>query len=200
VLKQFLEGYAVRHRTTPARLVREVLAEWLYERVCYTPSEKVCHTLQRLDVLAKQLQLKVAVLPTSGGEESALILRSAGEVKIPGHAGRRRKEEDAGLPRVDTAEEREKMYWIVIAMLKEAMELSENEALASRAGSRMDAMLVAGTLARVGEAILEGYDRAYIQPHVDELTKLIEQLKEQIRTPDQKGQENVTGSTGSRAS
>jgi hypothetical protein len=59
----------------------------------------------------------------------------------------------------------------------------------------MDAMMVAGALVRVGEAVLEGYDRAYIQPHLDELTRLIEQLKEQIRQHDQEGQESATGST-----
>jgi len=57
-------------------------------------------------------------------------------------------------------------------------------------------MLAAGTLARIGEAILEGYDRAYLQPQLDELTHLIEQLKDQVRQTDQKRQENATGSTG----
>jgi hypothetical protein len=79
-------------------------------------------------------------------------------------------------------------------MLKQAQELSENEALAEKAGSRMDAMKAASALSRAGEAILAGYDRAYIQPHLDELEKLIEQLKEQLKQTDQKGQENASGS------
>ena len=57
VLKRYLEGYAAAHRTTTAKIVREVLAEWVYERVSHTPSEKVSHTLHRLDVLARGLQL-----------------------------------------------------------------------------------------------------------------------------------------------
>ena len=40
--------------------------------------------------------------------------------------------------------------------MKEAQELSENEALAKRAGSRMNAMKVAGALARAGETLLAG--------------------------------------------
>ena len=196
VLKRFLEAYAVGHDTTPSKLVREVLAEWVYGKVDHTPSQRVDHTLHRLDVLSKRLQLAVAVLPINGGgEDYSLKLQPAGEVTIPGGGKVEHGEEKAGEARVDTVKEREKMYWMVVAMLKEAAKLSENEALAKTSGSRMDAMMVAGALVRVGEAVLEGYDRAYIQPHLDELTKLIEQLKEQIRQPDQKGQENTSGST-----
>ena len=171
-----------------ARLVRDVLAEWVYE--------KVSHTLHRLDVLSKQLQLKVAVLPPGEGESSRKV-QVAGELTIPGE----RKPPTPHLkpeqrPRVETLKEREELYWQVVAMLHEAAKLSENEALAQKAGSRMDAMMVSGTLARIGEAILEGYDRAYLQPQLDELTHLIEQLKDQVRQTDQKRQENATGSTG----
>lgn len=193
VLKRFLEGYAALHRTTTAKLAREILAEWVYERVSHTPSKKVSHTLHRLDVLAKQLQLKVAVLPAEENPgEPELVLRPAGHVRVPGHEG----EEAEAPPRVDTVKEREELYWMVVAMLKEAQKLSEDETVAKKAGSRMDAMMVAGALARVGEAILEGYDRAYIQPHLDELERLIEQLKEQVKQTSKEGQESPTGSTG----
>jgi len=187
-LKRFLQGYAVVHHTTTAKLVREVLAEWMYERVD--------HTLHRLNLLSKQLQLKLVVLPAQGDTPgSEPVVPIAGDVRIPGHGAVEHEEEEAEPPRrVDTVKEREGMYWMVVAMLKEAQELSENEALAEKAGSRMDAMLVAGALARVGEAILAGYERAYIQPHLDELEKLIEQLKEQLKQTDQKGQENSSGS------
>jgi hypothetical protein len=181
--------------------VREVLAEWVYEKVDHTPSGRVDHTLHRLDVLSKQLQLKVAILPSHGGVDgSELGLYPAGELRIPGEGKVEHEQQGPEAPpRVDTVKEREGMYWMVVAMLKEAMKLTENEALAKTAGSRMEAMMVAGTLVRVGEAVLEGYDRAYIQPHLDELKRLIEQLKEQIRKPDQKRTENAAGSTGSTA-
>jgi hypothetical protein len=190
VLKRFLQGYAVAHNTTTAKLVREVLGEWVYEKVDHTPSKRVDHTLHRLDLLSKQLQLKVAVLP-GGGDMigSQVVVRSAGHVRIPG-SGVVRHEEETAPSRVDTVKERESVYWMVVAMLKEAQELSENEALAKRAGSRMNAMKVAGALARAGETLLAGYDRAYIQPHLDELEQLIEQLKEQVKQAHQKGQEN----------
>jgi hypothetical protein len=198
VLKRFLQGYAVVHHTTTAKLVREVLAEWMYDRVSLTPSERVSHTLRRLDLLSKQLQLKLAVLPAVGsmpGSEGGV--RIAGTVRISGHeAVEHEEEKEPPRPRgVDTVKERESMYWIVVGMLKEAQELSENEALAEKAGSRMDAMKAASALSRAGETILAGYDRAYIQPHLDELEKLIEQLKEQLKQTDQKGQENTSGST-----
>jgi len=192
VLKRFLKGYAAAHDTTTAKLVREVLGEWVFEKVDHTPSKKVDHTLHKLDLLSKQLQLKVAVLPAKGDTaDSELVVRSAGTVRIPGR-GTVRYEEDAGSRRVDTVRERESVYWMVVAMLKEAQTLSENESLAKKAGSRLDAMKVAGVLARVGEAILSGYDRAYIQPSLDEVEQLIEQLKEQVKQTDQKGQENPT--------
>ena len=56
--------------------MREVLGEWVYE--------KVDHTLHRLDLLPKQFQLKVAVQPAEGdmvGPE--VVVRSAGHVRIP---------------------------------------------------------------------------------------------------------------------
>lgn len=199
MLKRFLQGFAITHQTTVAKLVREVLAEWMYERVDPTPSKRVDHTLRRLDLLSKQLQLKLAVLPaeeTISGSEG--VVRIAGTVRIPGERAEKHEEEkQAEAPlRVDSVKEREGLYWIVVGMLKEAQELSENEELAKKAGSRMDAMLVAGALARAGEAILAGYERAYIQPTLDELTELIEQLKEQLKQTDQKGQENTSGSKG----
>jgi hypothetical protein len=196
VLKRFLQGYALAHDTTTAKLVRDVLAEWAYERVDPTPSKRVDHTLHRLDLLSKQLQLKVAILPAKGEVVgSEFEVRPAGHVRIPGHETVQHDEDEkTEPPRVDTVKERESMYWIVVAMLKEAQKLSENEALAKNAGSRIDAMMVAGALARVGDAILAGYERAYIQPHLDELEKLIEQLKEQLKQTDQKGQENPSRS------
>ena len=195
VLKRFLKGYAAAHDTTTAKLVREVLSEWVFEKVDHTPSKKVDHTLHKLDLLSKQLQLKVAVLPAKGDTaDSELVVRSAGTVRIPGRGTVRYEEEDTGTRRVDTVKERESVYWMVVAMLKEAQTLSENESLAKKAGSRLDAMKVAGALARVGEAILSGYDRAYIQPSLDEVEQLIEQLKEQVKQTDQKRQENPTRS------
>src|SRR5208282_2222468 len=190
-LKRFLQGYAVVHHTTTAKLVREVLAEWMYERVDHTPSQRVDHTLHRLDLLSKQLQLKVAVLPAEGDAPgSEPVVGVAGHVQIPGHEGAEHEEvqeKEPPRPRgVDTVKERESMYWIVVGMLKEAQELSENEALAEKARSRMVAMKAASALSRAGEAILAGYDRAYIQPHLDELEKLIEQLKEQLKQTNQK--------------
>jgi hypothetical protein len=85
-------------RTTPptAKLVRDVLAEWVYERVDPTPSKRVDHTLHRLDVLSKLLQLKVAVLPAKGEMAgSDPVVGIAGDVRIPGHgtAGRSEGEE-----------------------------------------------------------------------------------------------------------
>ena len=98
--------------------------------------------------------------------------------------------------RVDWVKEREDMYGLVVDMLKEAQKLSENEAAAKKAKARMDAMAVASTLARVGEAILSGYERAIIQPKVEELERLIEDLKQQTKQTDKERKENSAGSTG----
>ena len=97
VLKRFLEGYAVVHHTTTAKLVREVLAEWMYERVSHTPSERVSHTLRRLDLLSKQLQLKVAVLPAErDAPGSEPVVGVAGHVQIPGRRVRSMKRRRRG--------------------------------------------------------------------------------------------------------
>jgi hypothetical protein len=63
--------------------VREVLSEWVYEKVGHTHSKRVDHTLHRLDLLSKHLQLKVAVLPAEGDMiGSKVVVRSAGHVRI----------------------------------------------------------------------------------------------------------------------
>ncbi len=46
------------HDTTTAELVREVLAEWVHERVDSTRKGRVDATLHTLDLLAKTLQLE----------------------------------------------------------------------------------------------------------------------------------------------
>jgi len=194
VLKRFLDGYAVAHGTTTAKLVREIVAEWVYQRVDYTPSTRVDYTLRRLGLLSKRLQLKVARLPA---KEEAMVVRPAGHVRIPGHEPVVEQEEKKERrKRVDWVKEREGMYGLVVDMLKEAQKLSENEAVAKKAKARMDAMAVASTLARVGEAILSGYERAIIQPKVEELERLMEDLKQQTKQTDKERKENSTGSTG----
>lgn len=158
----------------------------------HTPLKRVDHTLRRLDVLSKRLQLRVAALPTCQGSDiSELQVHIAGDVEVPEGVRVQREEKP---PAINTVKERESMYWIVVEMLKEAQKLSEDEALAKKAGTRMDAMMVAGALARVGEAILAGYERATIQPYIDELEDLIEQLKEQLKQTDQERPENPKAS------
>ena len=197
MLKRFLQGYAVAHGTTTAKLVREIVAEWVYERVDYTPSTRVDHTLRKLDLLSKRLQLKVATLPAKEEANSlAMVVRPAGHVRIPGQkAILEREEKKERRKRVDWVKEREDMYGLVVAMLKEAEKLSENEAVAKKAKARMDAMAVAGALARVGEAILSGYERAIIQPKLEELEELIDDLKQQTKQTDKERKENSTGNT-----
>jgi len=149
--------------------------------------------VHRLDVLSKRLRLELAVLPAK--EAGELTVAVAGpHVTVPGQKEPPHEEAVAG-ERVDTVKQRETMYWLVVAMLKEAQKLSENEALAKNAGSRMAAMKLADEVARVGEALLAGYDRAYIQPYLDELEELIEQFKDRSKQADQKGRENPPGST-----
>ena len=53
-LKQYLGGMLSRTTPPTAKLVRDVLAECVYERVDHTPSKRVDHTLHRLEVLSKQ--------------------------------------------------------------------------------------------------------------------------------------------------
>jgi hypothetical protein len=196
VLKRFLEGYALAHGTTTAKLVREIVAEWVYEKVDHTPSRRVDHTLRKLDFLSKRLQLKVATLPAREADSRSVVVRPAGHVRIPGHeAVVEQEEKKERRKRVDWVKEREDMYQLVVAMLKEAEKLSENEAVAKKAKARMDAMAVAGTLARVGETILSGYERAIIQPKLEELEKLIEDLKQQTKQTDKERKENSTGNT-----
>ena len=195
VVKRFLRGYATAHDTTTAGLVREVLAEWVRERVDPTPSKRVDHTLHALDFLAKRLELKVARLPADlDSHGSELGIRVAGNVKVAGGVIKQDAREEA--PRIDSEKERESMYRIVVGMLKEAQRLSEDEELAKKAEARMGAMMVASNLTRVGEAVLAGYERGYLQPLVDELVQLIEHLKEQLEQAHQARQESApTGTT-----
>jgi hypothetical protein len=203
VVKRFLRGYAVAHDTTSAGLVREVLAEWVAERVDPTPSKRVDHTLHRLSGLLMRLELKVASLPGNGeqGHHPDLVrIASTDDVKVLDKDGKihavRKPPPPPAQPRLDPQKEREALYWIVVGMLKETQKLSESEELAKKAEARMGAMMTHGNLTRIGEALLEGYEKSYIQPMVDELVKLIEDLKTQLKQANQTGQENTsTGTT-----
>jgi hypothetical protein len=202
VVKRFLHGYAVAHDTTTARLVREVLSEWVHERVESTPSKRVDYTLQRLDGLVMRLQLKVASLPESGEHGQGLgTVSVAGGLKLPSETEHADESKEAPpQPGIDAVKERESAYWNVVAMLKETYRLSENEELAKKAEARMSAMRLACNLTLVAEAVLTGYERSYVQPMVDELVKLIEDLKEQLKQANQAGQESApTGATSEAA-
>ena len=128
-------------------------------------------TLHRLDSLARSFQIKLVSGP---GQPIIDLTVSAGSAVslIP----KKRKG-----PKIDIEKEREGMYDIVVAMLKEAQRLAEDEVLAGKSEARMSAMLIASNLTRTGEAVLQGYERGYLKPLVDELVSIIEQLKEQLR-------------------
>jgi hypothetical protein len=65
--------------------VREIVAEWVYQRVDHTPSTRVDYTLRKLDLLSKRLQLKVVALPAKEEADSlVMVVRPAGHVRIPG--------------------------------------------------------------------------------------------------------------------
>ena len=96
VLKQFLRGYAALHHTTPAKLLREILAEWAFERVDHTPLQRVDHTLRRLDVLFKQLQLKIAMLPSSAAGGSEPVLYVAGSLRTPQAKNKKHVQKEKG--------------------------------------------------------------------------------------------------------
>lgn len=163
------------------------MAEWVYERVGPTSKDRVGHTLHRLDALSKRLQLKLLQLPgEASGTNSGMMVAIAGEVRTT--APREHKP-----PSMEVEKEREALYGIIVGMLKEAQELTENEELAKNAEARMSAMIVASSLTRAGEAVLRGYERGYVQPLVDELVSMIEQLKAQLRESDQEREGN--GST-----
>jgi hypothetical protein len=154
----------------------------------------VDHTLHALDFLAKSLELKVAMLPADPASYgSELVVQVAGGVKVAGGMVKQHEKEEA--PRIDAGKERESMYRVVVAMLKEAQKLSEDEELAKKSEARMDAMMVASNLTRVGEAVLAGYERGYLQPLVDELVQLIEHLKEQLEQANQARQESAPAGT-----
>jgi hypothetical protein len=83
VLKRYLEAYAAAHGTTPSKLTRDVISEWVYDRID-TSSNGVGRSLHKMDVLLKRLQLKVAILAPAGGEDSAARVYDAGRVRVPG--------------------------------------------------------------------------------------------------------------------
>ena len=176
-MKRFLHGYAISHDSTTAKLVRGILAEWVHERVGSTPGGRVDSTLHALKTLGMELQLKVL------GQDERVY--AVGEVRPIGAPK---------PPHVEVESEREVMYDLVVAMLKEAQRLAGNEELAKQSKARMTAMLVASNLARTGEAVLRGYEKGYLEPLVDELVNLIEQLKEQLEEARQTGQEGAPAS------
>ena len=86
-----------------------------------------------------------------------------------------------GIAGIETQKGREEIYETALALLKEAVRLSESEEAAKNARARIEAMRLASTVSRTVLAILGGYDRRDIQVLLDELKKTNESLQERLR-------------------
>ena len=82
---------------------------------------------------------------------------------------------------LDTQEEREKLYETAMALLKEAVKLSESEEAARNARARMEAMRLVNAVSRTAVVILTGYDRAAIEALLQEIKKGNEFLQRELR-------------------
>ena len=87
-----------------------------------------------------------------------------------------------GVAGIQTQNEREGLYDVALALLKEAVKLSESEEAAEKALARMEAMRLVSNVSRTALAILGGYDRRDIEALLDELKKTNESLQAQLRT------------------
>jgi hypothetical protein len=97
-----------------------------------------------------------------------------------------------GIAGLDTQKEREQLYDTAMALLKEAIKLSENEEAAKSARARMEAMRLANAASRTAEAILRGYDRRDVEGLLQELRETNESLQAQLRAD----AETATADTG----
>ncbi|MGP8070190.1 MAG: hypothetical protein ACLP5V_09895 [Candidatus Bathyarchaeia archaeon] len=82
---------------------------------------------------------------------------------------------------VDVQAEREGLYRTALGILKDAVKLSENEALAKKAEARMVAMQVATQASLSAGCFLRDYERGDITALVDQLVKTNELLKTKLR-------------------
>lgn len=97
-----------------------------------------------------------------------------------------------GSAGIQTQKEREQLYDTAVALLKEAVRLSESEEAAKNARARIDAMRLASTVSRTALVILGGYDRRDIEALVDELKKTNESIQARLRALE----EGTTANTG----
>jgi hypothetical protein len=82
---------------------------------------------------------------------------------------------------LDTQEEREKLYETAMALLKEAIKLSESEEAARNARARMEAMRLVNAVSRTTIAILTGYDHAAIEALLQEIKRENESIQRELR-------------------
>ena len=97
-----------------------------------------------------------------------------------------------GIAGVQTQREREELYATALALLKEAVRLTQSEEAARNARARMEAMRLVSSMSRTALAILAGYDRRDIEVLLDEVKKTNESLQAQLRAD----AETATADTG----
>ena len=86
-----------------------------------------------------------------------------------------------GIAGIQTQKEREELHETAMALLNEAIKLSESEEAAKNARARMEAMRLVSNISRTTLAILTGYDRRDIEVLLDELKKTNEFLQTELR-------------------
>jgi hypothetical protein len=155
-IQQGLQAYAKSKDTTKSSLVRRIIEDWLHSQVSVVRGVRGVHyTMTHLDALVKRLELSANPIYIAGGLVGA-------------------KQAKAG-------ENRELLYDIALRIVKDAVQLAQNEAAAKAAGAQMCAMRVAIQGALAAEYILSHYEEGDIRALVDEVVKNNEVLKEKIR-------------------
>jgi hypothetical protein len=104
-----------------------------------------------------------------------------------------------GIAGVQTQKEREELYETALALLKEAVKLSQSEEAARNAVARMEAMRLVSNVSRSALAILAGYDRRDIELLLDELKKTNESLQVELRSIQEAAAAPTGGSQESKA-
>jgi len=155
VMLEGLRAYAAAENLTRSELVRSIISAWARERVeCKTPGGGVFDTLNRLDALVAEFELRLYPVRIASGS-------AGGKMNIQLN--------------------REELYRLAVDILREAVKLGENEELAVKAKARVRAMHLATQASFAAECILRDYQRDEIMALVNEVVKTNESLKEELR-------------------
>jgi hypothetical protein len=163
-LKAGLEAYALVKGLSVSQLVRRVLMDFAHE----VASSQLYSTQEGVEYTLDRIKVLVGTLEVQWYNAAV-----------------------TGIP---TQKQGGELYGTVLALLKEAVRLAQNEAAAKNVSACIGVMCLVSAVDRTALSILSGYDRRDIERLMDELKKTNESIQARLRARENGTTANTEGS------